>query len=56
MGYIFKRKSSKSDIFVPVKRKDHNVNGFDEGLLKEKKLRLLRLELDVIGKKFELIY
>ena len=44
-----------SDVFVPVKRKDHIVNGFDEGLSKEEKLRLLWLELDVIGKKFDLI-
>lgn len=56
MGYIFKEKAIDSNVYVPVKREVNIVNGFEKGVSKEEKLRLLWLELDLISKKFELIY
>jgi len=51
----FKKKSTLSNVFVPHKVNLHFDLGIGKGLSKDEKLKLLWLELDVIGKKFELI-
>lgn len=55
MGYIFKEQDSVDNVFIPVKAENHFINGFSRKLSKEKKLKLLWLELDAISKKFVLI-